>query len=115
MQASEDSILILTISGITAMLLMAIAFILLQTRNQNRILRQRQKMNESELLHQEDLLSTVVRSQETERRRIGRDLHDDVGTALSNLRLNIEMLNHGQSTDVEKFSRNSKSIIDKHY
>jgi signal transduction histidine kinase len=52
--------------------------------------------------------------QETERKRIGQDLHDDVGTALSSLRLTIEMFQPGQlEGNNDKHIKVSKEIIDK--
>ncbi len=65
-------------------------FILLQMRNQNRIHYQKRKMQETEIQHQKELLESVITSQEAERKRIGMDLHDEVGAALSTLRIKIE-------------------------
>ncbi len=48
------------------------------------------RMREAELQHQKMLLHSVIRSQEEERARIGRDLHDDAGTALSRLRMSVD-------------------------
>ena len=41
----------------------------------------------TELHHSEQLLHATLLSQEEERKRIGRDLHDDVGASLSNLKM----------------------------
>ncbi len=49
-----------------------------------------QKMQEAEIGHQKNLLQSVITSQEAERKRIGMDLHDEVGAALSTLRIKIE-------------------------
>ena len=59
------------------------------------------------------LLLTVIESQEAERKRIGQDLHDDVGTALSNLRITIERFGQDAYANPETFKIAGKKIIDK--
>jgi signal transduction histidine kinase len=114
MQAVTENIYILVFFGMIGMMLLVVAFILINSRGQNKMLRQRQQMQQAELAHQKDLLHTVIDSQEAERKRIGQDLHDDVGTALSSLRMTIEMLNAGQgAAEEEKYVSLSKDIIDK--
>jgi signal transduction histidine kinase len=49
-----------------------------------------QKMQEAEIEHQKNLMQSVITSQEAERKRIGMDLHDEVGAALSTLRMTID-------------------------
>lgn len=96
------------------MLLLVVSFILINSRGQNKMLRQRQQMQQAELSHQKELLQVVIDSQEAERKRIGQDLHDDVGTALSSLRLTIEMFEPGQQdAESNKYIGMSKDIIDK--
>jgi len=46
-------------------------------------------MQQAELNYQVKLLHSTIQSQEEERKRIGRDMHDEVGGALANLRLAI--------------------------
>jgi signal transduction histidine kinase len=114
MQAAADNIIIIIILATVVMLLLVVSFILINSRGQNKMLRQRQQMQQAELAHQKELLQVVIDSQETERKRIGQDLHDDVGTALSSLRLTIEMMEPGQKdADRSKYIGMSKDIIDK--
>ena len=114
MQAVTENIYMLVLLGMIGMMLLVVAFILINSRGQNKMLRQRQQMQQAELAHQKDLLHTVIDSQEAERKRIGQDLHDDVGTALSSLRMTIEMLHAGQAAaEEEKYVSLSKDIIDK--
>ncbi len=47
------------------------------------------------------LLRQIVRAQEDERRRIARDIHDQVGQQMTALRLNLAALDRGCSEDVE--------------
>ena len=66
--------------------------IALQAKNQNKILQQKRTIAENELKHQRDLARILIVSQEDERRRISMDLHDEVGTALSVLRMHFEKI-----------------------
>lgn len=93
--------------------MLVISFVLMFIRNQNRLLKQQRQLQQAEMAHQQELLQTVFESQEAERKRIGQDLHDDVGTALSNLRITIEMFNRNAGANLTTFKESSKSIIDK--
>ena len=95
--------------------ILVVSFILFSIRNQNRLLRQRQEFQQAEIAHQKELLGVVIASQEAERKRIGQDLHDDVGTSLSGLRLLIEMFKPADHQDEHylSFLKSSKITIDK--
>lgn len=49
-------------------------------------------MQKAELDHKQMLLNSIIKSQEEERVRISKDLHDHVGSALSTLRLMVSRL-----------------------
>jgi signal transduction histidine kinase len=91
MQNTTDNIYILVILGMAGTFLLVVSFIFFSMRNQNKLLRQRQHFQQAQIEHQKELLRAVIESQEAERKRIGQDLHDDVGTTVSGLRLLIEM------------------------
>jgi signal transduction histidine kinase len=114
MQKTTDNIFVLIIIATAGTFLMVASFIIIYVRNQSRILKQRQQLQQAELAHQKELLQIVIESQEEERTRIGRDLHDDVGAAISSLRIIIEMFNPVAIDDnYHQFIKSSKSIIDK--
>lgn len=114
MQGTTDNIYIQMILGMSGAAILVVSFILFSIRNQNRLLRQRQQFQQAEIAHQKDLLRAVIESQEAERKRIGQDLHDDVGTSLSGLRLLIEMFKPAQKDQhYADFLRSSKTTIDK--
>ena len=71
-----------------------------------------QKMQEAEIVHQKNLMQSVITSQEAERKRIGMDLHDEVGAALSTLRIKIEQ-HAGEEAMAADLTANYKSDIDK--
>jgi signal transduction histidine kinase len=86
----KDNLYILVLFSMAGAVVLVAFFIVLQMHNQNRILRQKRKLQEADLQHQKDLLESVITSQENERKRIGMDLHDEVGAALSTLRIRID-------------------------
>jgi signal transduction histidine kinase len=87
MKSLTDNIYFLIVAGMLGVFLLVSLMILLQVNNRNKLLIQRRKMDEEEARHQRELMHAFIRSQEVERRRIGMDLHDEVGTALSSLRM----------------------------
>lgn len=110
-----DNIPLLVVLAMTGTGLLVVFFILLYIRNQNRLLVQKKKLQEAEIKYQKELLHAVIASQEQERKRIGMDLHDEVGSALSSLRLIIENYSRGQQDPAETsaFNQQSKRIIDR--
>lgn len=87
----NNNLILLLALGTAGMLLLFCSVILLQIRSQNRMLKMREQAQQAALQHQKDLLTAAVLTQENERRRIGQDLHDDIGAALSGLRLSLEL------------------------
>jgi signal transduction histidine kinase len=87
MQQVTDNIFLLVLFATAGTFILATSFVFFFLRYQRKALQQREQMQQAELAHRENLLHAALQSQEDERRRIGRDLHDDVGAALSNLRM----------------------------
>ncbi|RYY37189.1 MAG: hypothetical protein EOP46_03620 [Sphingobacteriaceae bacterium] len=114
MQGVAVDTYILIVCGMATVLFIVVAFIMLNVRGQNKLLRQRQALQKAELVHQKELLNAVIESQEAERKRVGRDLHDGVGTALSSLRLIIDMSKPAVNDGAHReFILSTKQIIDK--
>jgi signal transduction histidine kinase len=109
----NDNLFVVLLISMCGIFILVISFVLIFIRNQNKLLTQRAQLQQAELQHQQELLQTVIISQEAERKRIGQDLHDDVGTALSNLRITIEMFNHNTHISRADFSDTAKQLIDK--
>ncbi|MES2373591.1 MAG: histidine kinase [Bacteroidota bacterium] len=91
MENSTDNIYVLVAVAMAGAVLLVVLSVLLQIRNQNKILKQQRKLQQKEMEHQKEMLYALINSQEIERKRIGIDLHDEVGSALSSLRMMIEM------------------------
>ncbi|TDQ11803.1 sensor histidine kinase [Pedobacter metabolipauper] len=114
MQKLTDNFYVLLIIAITGTFILVLSFVMLLLRSQKKLLAQREQIQHNELLHQKLLLRSVIESQDAERIRIGRDLHDDVGAALSNLNLIIErFLRIPYSVDsLLEFKQSTRKSID---
>src|SRR6185436_3084157 len=113
MQEIGDNIYLLLVIGMFGSILLIVTFILINIRNRNKLLLQQKKVQEAELKYQKDLLYATINSQEEERKRIGSDLHDDVGSALSTLRIYIQKFTEeNDAAKTTEFSNRSKSMID---
>lgn len=87
MQKVTDNIFLLVLFAMLGTFILAASFIFFFIRYQRRITQQREAMQKAALEYSEQLLHATLLSQEEERKRIGRDLHDDVGASLSNLKM----------------------------
>ena len=88
----------LMVSGILIMLAFALAFVLFVSYSQKKILREKMQGQEQVNQHQEELLHSNILTQEEERKRIARDLHDAIGSKLNVILLNLYRL---KSTDLD--------------
>lgn len=82
----------LFLAGVFGMLLLSIALVVFFVIYQRRIFAQERLREEKDKAHQKELLTAAVEVQETERRRIASDLHDDIGSLLSATRLYLRQL-----------------------
>lgn len=87
-----DSIYYIVAVGTLGGLLLASSLVLFFIRYQRKLLKQQADMQKAELEHKQMLLNSIIQSQEEERVRISKDLHDHVGSALSTLRLMVSRL-----------------------
>jgi signal transduction histidine kinase len=111
MQKITDNIFLLVLFAMIGTFILATSFVFFFLRYQRRAQQQKEAMQKAELEHSEKLLHAALQSQEDERRRIGRDLHDDVGAALSNLRM---VMGQGSKAivEAEKETPAYKPLID---
>lgn len=89
---SQDQITWLVLLGLLIMLLLSLSLILFFNFSQKKILAEKTLSQEKELEHQKTLLHSVLTTQEEERKRIAKDLHDDIGSKLNVIRLNMHQL-----------------------
>jgi len=89
--ATNDILLFMTV-GIGVILLLSLAFVLFFHFSQKSLQKQISENQALQIAHQNDLLKANIISQEKERKRIAKDLHDTIGSNLNVILLNIHHL-----------------------
>ena len=74
---------------------------------QKKIVSQKLHIKQAEMIFQQKLLKASLDAQEKERKRIASDLHDDIGSLLSALKLNVKHLK-----TVDKIGTDEKNFLD---
>jgi signal transduction histidine kinase len=112
---SQIAIYILLFGGTLLMFLLAGMLLFFVSSYQKRLLRNKAEVETMKSRHQLDLFQSSIDAMEDERRRVSRDLHDEIGAALSMLRLQVGQLNLTKeihSVNTEKIIVGSKQLID---
>ena len=82
----------LLFGGITFMLVAAVALLAFLILYKRRMFEQQLRLRTAEANHQRQLLSAIIEAQETERERIGQDLHDGIGSSIATVKLLVNRL-----------------------
>ncbi len=98
----ENTFVFLMVIGILIMLALALAFVVFFNYSQKKILTEQMRNQKLAYEHQEKLLHSTILTQEEERKRIARELHDDIGSKLNVILLNIHRL--------RKFSKENEEM-----
>lgn len=97
----ENNFMTLMVIGILIMLAFAMAFVLFVNHSQKRLLKEQMRVQKLDYKHQEELLHATILTQEKERHRIARDLHDEIGSKLNVIFLNVCRLKKYGKVDEE--------------
>ncbi|MCI4648915.1 sensor histidine kinase [Phaeodactylibacter sp.] len=89
---AQTEILTTIFIGIFLMLLLALAFVLFFYFSQRKFQVQQILAQEREIKHREQLLLASIKTQEEERQRLARELHDEVGSKLNVINLGLHQL-----------------------
>ncbi|MFY0600414.1 MAG: tetratricopeptide repeat protein [Cyclobacteriaceae bacterium] len=112
LQAAQIKTNQLITNGLIGIVILLIVIGLLQ-RNRL-ILKQQKQLEEERTRTRETQIEAALNSQELERRRFSRDLHDGFGQMISVLNLNLKSLEKGTSSKEEVFE-NSSQVLDEMY
>ncbi|MBZ0245407.1 MAG: sensor histidine kinase [Cyclobacteriaceae bacterium] len=96
----DSQIILLFIAGTAVMLLMAVAIILFVVFHQKKMVQEEIKRQNMEIEYQKKMLKAALESQENERKRVSKDLHDDVGMMLMTMRVSLNSQPNGSSDEL---------------
>lgn len=111
-QATQLRLNLIMIAGLVVLVIMIVAVALL---NQSRTKRKQELLlKAAELQVKEAQIESAIASQEQERKRFARDLHDGFGQFISVLNLNLKSLEKGAKNPTEVFESSAK-VLDQMY
>jgi two-component system NarL family sensor kinase len=96
---AETNFLKLLAVGVGLLLLLGALLVLFVVTYQKRLLQQQLRLRAAEAEYQQQLLAAVIEAQEHERERIGRDLHDGIGSTIATAKMLVNRLESNQPTD----------------
>ncbi len=112
---SQIDVYILLFGGTLLMFLLAGMLLFFVSSYQKRLLRNKADVEKMKVRHQLDLFQSSIDAMEDERRRVSRDLHDEIGAALSVLRLQVGQMTLNKDFNPENTQNlivGSKQLID---
>ncbi|MBC8753260.1 hypothetical protein H2O64_01170 [Kordia sp. YSTF-M3] len=114
MLESETAVnLKIIIIGMVMIFVLALAVILFFIIYQKRLLAQQKKHQQVAADYQRELLGVAIESQEKERTRIGKELHDDVGALLTTTKLYLSQISPELSAEeLTATSEKMRSLFD---
>ncbi|QEH42371.1 sensor histidine kinase [Chitinophaga sp. XS-30] len=98
--------------GTLVMLLLGIFVIILVVLQQKQVVQYKLRLKDKDLQIQKERLVAVLQGQETERKRIAEDLHDEVGAQLSVLKLSLNHLLQLAGNGEKERIRETKDFTD---
>ncbi len=107
--AAEIDALVVGMIGMFCLTLVIVLFVVVYQR---KLLRQERRHKENEEAHRLELLQATIESQEVERDRIGRELHDGVGVMLSTTRLYLQHWNEEDDAGKETIGKKVDQLLE---
>ena len=93
---NDSELIKVIIYTFNAFILMALVLILFIYYSRKKIIRQEIEKRVLESNHQKEILRSVILTQESERKRIAQDLHDEISSKLNIISLNSHLLKSNQ-------------------
>ncbi len=113
MQLAEINIPWILIAGTIGMLLMVLTIIFFVIIHQRRVIKYQLELKKVNEEQQKKLTQAAVQSEETERKRISGELHDDIGALLSSVKLYLNQIQPANFNDQSKIDilNNCKELL----
>ncbi len=102
----------LILIGTIVMLSLGIFVVVMVVLQQKQVVQYKLKLKDKDLQIQKERLVAVLQGQETERKRIAEDLHDEVGAQLSVLKLNLNHLQQLAGNGEKERIKETKEFTD---
>lgn len=91
-QQAQSNLGLFLIIGTLAMFIMALSIIVFAVLYQQKMRRKKQEMIQMELNYKNEMVQATLDAKEIEQRRIAIELHDDIGSSLTALKLSFALL-----------------------
>lgn len=100
--------------GTCAMLILVVSIVLFVALYQRKVMAQQMTIQAAENRHQKEMLNASLEIAEQEREKIAKNIHDDVGTLLNVIRLQMTKLsrNAADRAKTEELVKESLSMVD---
>jgi signal transduction histidine kinase len=107
-------VVLLVAIGSVAMLTLVVSIVMFVALYQRKVLAQQNEIQAAENRHQKELLNASMEVAEQEREKIAKNIHDDVGTSLNVIRLQLTKLsrNAADVAKAEVLVKESLTIVD---
>ena len=93
MESSFDkNLIIFLLLGTLVVFLLVVAIIFFVFKYHNKLLQQQKRLIEEKVRHQQELIQATLQAEEKERQRISKNVHDEMGTYSSLLKMNLSRL-----------------------
>lgn len=114
MEGEGVPVIALVLIGTAVMLILVVSIVLFVALYQKRMLSKQNEIQAAENRHQKEMLSASMEIAEQEREKIAKNIHDDVGTLLNVIRLQMTKLsrNAADKAKTEELVKESLSMVD---
>lgn len=114
MESEGIPIELMVLIGTAVMLILVVSIVLFVALYQRKVMAQQMEIQAAENRHQKELLNASMEVAEQEREKIAKNIHDDVGTLLNVIRLQMTKLSRHASDQAktEELVKESLTMVD---